>query len=115
MQDFITNLYYFPTGLSGNALLYNSTVSLTNRLQRVQKYSCASGDTHSQKGTYNTSFVPAALASCMFQITVQDPVSHIQSTECNNTTVSKRSEPKVHTTENASIRVLFTIDGINEP
>jgi len=40
-----------------------------------------SGDTHSQKETYNASFVPAALASCTFQITVQDPASHFQSTE----------------------------------
>ena len=30
------------------------------------------GNTYRQKGTYNTSFVLAALASCMFQITIQD-------------------------------------------
>jgi len=33
------------------------------------------------KATSNISFVPATLASCKFQITVQYPVSHIQSTE----------------------------------
>jgi len=38
---------------------------------------CTSGDTHLQKGTYNTSFVPVALASCMFHITVENPVSYI--------------------------------------
>jgi len=55
---------------------------------------CTSGDTHSQKGTYNTSFVSAALASSAFQITVQDLVSSIQSTEWNSTNVSKRSDKK---------------------
>ena len=35
-------------------------------------------DTHSQKATQNASFVPAALNSCMFEITEQDPVSHIK-------------------------------------
>jgi len=33
-----------------------------------------SGDTHSQKGTYNTSFIAAASAYYTFQITEQDPV-----------------------------------------
>ena len=60
------------------------------------------GDTHSQKGTNNTSFVTAALASYMFQITVQDPVSHLQSTEWNSITISKRSNSKVYTSENLS-------------
>ena len=75
----------------GNALLYNIPLSLTNHLQRVE-LCCASGDTHSPKGTYNTSFVPATLASCTFQIIVQDPVSYIQCIEWNNTRVSKRSD-----------------------
>jgi len=65
MQDFSPSPYYFSTGL------------------------WQSGDTHSQKGTYNTSFVPAVLASCTFQITEQDPVSYVQSTEWNSTSVSK--------------------------
>ena len=34
--------------------------------------------THPQKGTYNTSFVTAALTSCTFQITLQNTVSHIK-------------------------------------
>jgi len=42
----------------------------------------------SKKGTYNTSFPPAPLASCTFQITVQDPVSYL-CIEWNSTTVSK--------------------------
>jgi len=41
---------------------------------------CTSGDMHSEKRTYNTSFVPAALASCTFQIIVQDPVPYVQRT-----------------------------------
>jgi len=40
-----------------------------------------SSDMQWQKGTYNTSFVPAALASCVFEITLQDPASHIRITE----------------------------------
>ena len=47
------------------------------------------GDTLSEKRIYNAGLVPAALASCTFQITVQGPGSHIQSTELNNTTVFK--------------------------
>ena len=43
-------------------------------------------------GTFNTSFVPAALASCTFQMIVQDPVSYIQSIEWNRITVSERSD-----------------------
>ena len=50
-----------------------------------------------KRETYNTSFVPAALASCMFQITVQDPVSYIQCTEWNGTTVFKRFGRKIYT------------------
>ena len=38
---------------------------------------CTFGDTRTQKGTYNSSFVPAALTSCTFQITLQDSVSYI--------------------------------------
>ena len=48
---------------------------------------CTSGDTHSQKGTYNVSFIPTGLVSCTFQITIQDPVPQIQSTEWNGTTI----------------------------
>ena len=64
---------------------------------------CTSGDMHSQKGTCNASFVPAALASSTIPSTLHDPVSNIQSTEWNRTTVSKRSDPKVNTRENAAI------------
>ena len=39
--------------------------------------------------------VQAALASCTFLITVQDPVSYIQSTEWNNTSISKRSDRNI--------------------
>ena len=72
----------------GNALLYNTLRSLTNRLQRVQNSVAPLA-----KGTYKSniqrSFVQAALGSCTFRITVQDPVSYIQSTEWNSTSVSK--------------------------
>ena len=56
------------------------------------KLCCTSGDAHSQKWTYNCSFVPATLTSCTLQITLQDPVSHIQGNECNTTTISKWSD-----------------------
>ena len=52
---------------------------------------CGSGYTHSQKGTYNTSFVPAA----PFQLTLQDPVSYVESTAWNSTSVSKRSDKNI--------------------
>jgi len=71
----------------GNALLYNIPLC---------RHALA-------KGTYDTSFVPAALAFYTFQITVQDPVSYIQSTERNSTNVSKRSDQKIYTNENAPI------------
>jgi len=54
------------------------------------------GDMHSPKGRYNTSIVPAAMASCIFQITIQESLSHIQITEWNSATVSKRFDPKVY-------------------
>jgi len=69
-----------------------------------------SGNTNSQKGTYNTSYVPAELASSMFQIAVQDAVSYTQSTEWNGTTVHKCSDPKVYTSETTTIQVLFTFE-----
>ena len=74
------------------------SLSLTNRIQRVQN--C---DTHSRKGTYNTSFIPAALASCTFKITVQDPVSYVQSTEWDSTSISKPPDRKIYTSENPPI------------
>jgi len=64
---------------------------------------CVSDDTHSQKGTYNTSFVPAALASFTFQIIVQYLVSYIKSIEWNSTS------------DNAAIQVLFTFDSTKKP
>ena len=67
---------------------------------------------HSQKGTYNASFIPSALASYKHQITLQNPVSQIQSTEWNNTNItkSKWSGPKVYTSETIAICVLYTFD-----
>ena len=47
--------------------------------------------------------VPAVLASCKFQIIVQDPVSCVQSTEWNSSSVSKRFDRKIYTGENAPI------------
>jgi len=92
----------------GNALLYKYTLplspSLSDKLPTASaELCCTSGDTHSQKGTYNTSFVPAALASCTFQIIIQDPVSYVQSTEWNSTSVSKRSDRNMCTSEIAPI------------
>ena len=46
-------------------------------------------------------FISAALASCMVEISVQDPVSHIQIIERNLTTVYMRSDPTVCTIRNA--------------
>jgi len=63
------------------------------------KLCCTSGDTHSQKGTDKTSFVPAALSSCTFQITVQYRISYIQSTEWNSNSVSKLSDRNIYTNE----------------
>ena len=40
------------------------------------------------------------------QITGHDPVSYIQSTEWNSTTVCELSDRKIYTSENAPIRVL---------
>jgi len=62
----------------GNALPYNIFLSLTKRLQRVQN--CASRVvTHTRKRGHITPF----------KITVQYPISYIQSTEWNSTIVSK--------------------------
>ena len=65
------------------------------------------------KGTYNACFVSAAMVSCTFQIT--KPVSHNHSTEWNSTAVSKQSDPKVYTSVNARIWVLFTFDSTKKP
>ena len=93
MQGFSPSLYYF------------STLSEKPPTASVE-LCCTSGDTQLQKGTYKTSFVPPVLASCMFQITVEDPVSYIQST-----TLSKWSDMKIYISENAPIWVLFTFEG----
>jgi len=77
----------------GNTLLYTKSAELC----------CTSGDTHSQKGIYNTSFVPAVLASCTFPITVQYPILYTQSTEFNSISVSKRSDRKIYTSDNVPI------------
>jgi len=53
-------------------------------------------------GTHNTSFVPAALASCTFQITVQDPVSPRYLSDLIET---------IYASENPPIWVLFTLEG----
>ena len=55
-----------------------------------------SGNKQLQKGTYNINSVTTAMASNVFQTNKQDPVPHIQSAERNNTTVSKRSDPRVY-------------------
>ena len=89
---------------------YIITPLCDKQLAASAKLCCTFGDRRWLKGTYNTSFVPAALASCRFQITVKDLVSYNQSTEWNSTTVSKRSDPKVCTSENVLIRVIFTFD-----
>jgi len=66
--------------------------SLKNRLLRMHNF-IARRVTHTRKkGTYNTSFAPAALSSCTFQMTVQNPVYNIQSTEWNDPSVPKRSD-----------------------
>ena len=70
---------------------------------------------HSQRGTYNTRFVPPTLSSCRFQVAVQDPISYIQTIEWNSTTVSKRSvlwSIKVYTCD---IHRMFTFDGTKKP
>jgi len=66
------------------AILYKQTHTQNNSTTSVE-LCCTFGDRHSQKGTYNTSFVP--LASGTLQNTVQHPLSYIQST-----TVSNRSD-----------------------
>ena len=93
MQDFSSSPYYFSTGLLQCITIYYPPLSDQPPTASTE-LCCTSGDTHSQKGTYNTSFVPAALASRTCQITVKDPVSYIQSTEWNSTNVSKRSDKK---------------------
>jgi len=59
--------------------------------------------TRTRKREHLTSVFPAALAPYTFKITVQDLVSYIQSIEWNSTTVSKRSDRKLYTSENAAI------------
>ena len=88
---------------------YIISPSLTNRLQRIQN-SAARLVTRTRKREHITRFIPAPLASSTSQITPQDPVSYIQSTEWNSNTTSKRSDRKLYTTENASIRVLFILE-----
>jgi len=66
---------------------------------------------HLKKGTSNTSFVLAALASCTFQIIVQYPVSYIQGTEWNSIILSKWSDMKIYNSENVLFWVLFTFVG----
>ena len=92
MQDFSQPLIIFRLDY-GNALLYNIPLSLGS-WWHLQNCAARLLKPHSQKGTYNTSFVSAALASCTFQITVQDSVSYVQSTEWKNINVSKRSDRK---------------------
>jgi len=62
-----------------------------------------SGNTHPQNGKYYTSFVPAALVSGTFQITVEDPVSRNQTTELKSTTQYKRVDTKVYISETTAI------------
>ena len=53
----------------GNALLKNIPLS-DKPFTASAQLCCTSSDKHSQKGKYNMNFVPAALASYTFQITV---------------------------------------------
>jgi len=72
----------------GNGLLYN--ISLSDKLPTTsEELCCTSDDTLVIRNIYkyNASFVPAALAFCMLQITVQDPIS--------NNTVSNQHDQKV--------------------
>ena len=46
---------------------------------------------------------------------IQDPVSYIQSTEWNNTSVSKPSDRNIYTSENALICVLVIFEGTKKP
>jgi len=79
----------------GNALLYNIHLSYSECRTVLHVWWHAL-----ENGTYNTSFFPAALASCRFQITVQDSVSYIQYIKWNSTNLSKRSDRKIYTSEN---------------
>jgi len=82
MQDLSPSPYYIPAGQC-IAIYYPSLSDKPSTASA--ELCCTSGDTHSKnKGTYNTSFVSAALASCKIQFTLQDPVSHIQSIEWNH-------------------------------
>ena len=92
----------------GNALLYNPPPPLSLSLSykpptASTELCCTFGDTHSKRRIYNTRFVPAALTSCTFQITVQNTVSYIRCIEWNSTSVSKRSDRKIYTSKNAPI------------
>jgi len=87
MQDLSPRTYNFLTGLYRAMHCYIISLSLSEKQPTVNaELRRMSGDIHSQTGKYNASFDPAAL---VFQISVQDPVSHIQSNECNSTIVSK--------------------------
>ena len=75
-----------------------------NNTSKSAELCCTFGNRYSQKGTCNTSFVPAALASCTSEIIVQDPASAFKLKTLS--TVSKLSEPKVHTSEAAAINLV---------
>ena len=90
----------------GSALLYID-ISLINHLQQVQN--CFA---HLATCTHKIS-VPATLTSCTFQITVQDPVSHFQSTEWNSITVHKWSGSKIYTSQNAESCSLLKVPKIH--
>jgi len=63
----------------GIALLYNTPLSLTNQIHRVQK-SNARLVIHFRKRELITLVLFQPLISCMFQITFQNPDSHIRRT-----------------------------------
>jgi len=98
MQDLSSNSYYFPTGQW--QCIFIKYPPFSDKLPTASaELGCTSDDTHTKTETYNTSFVPAALASCMIQATIQDHVSYIQYIECNSTTVSKCSDQTIYTRE----------------
>ena len=51
-------------------------------------------------GWWHASFIPVALPPCTFHFTKQEPVSYIQTTDWNNTSVFKRTGLKVYTSYN---------------
>jgi len=78
--------------LSASTKLSNSNRRMTAKL--MLKNNCLK--------IHTALFIHTALAkwnTYTFQVTIQDPVSQIQCSEWNNTTGTKRSDPKVCTSD----------------